>query len=91
MTKLSDLSFSEVVNDFKVASSFVLNCRAGRIDKFALDDVRSLFNDSEGEISDQIRLLERLGFLERVVQERGSVQQSLFRIPKLYTRCWDYA
>jgi hypothetical protein len=91
MTKLSDLSFSEVVNDFKVAPSFVLNCRAGRIETFALDDVKSLFNEAEGKISDQVRLLERLGFLERVVQERGAVRQSLFRIPRLYTRCWDYA
>lgn len=90
MTKVSDLSFSEVVNDFKVAPSFVLNCRAGRIETFALDDVKSLFSEAEGKTSDQLRLLERLGFLERVVQERGTVRQSLFRIPRLYTRCWDY-
>lgn len=91
MTRLSDLYFSEVVNDFKVAPSFILNCRAGRIETFALEEVTSLFDETEGKISDQIRLLERLGFLERVVQERHAVRQSLFRIPRLYTRCWDHA
>ena len=91
MTKLSDLSFSEVVNDFKVAPSFVLNVRAGKLYDFSLHDVENLFNEAEGKISDQIRLLERLGFLERVVQESDSGAKSLFRIPKLYTRCWDHS
>ena len=91
MTKLSDLSFSEIVNDFKVAHSFVLNCRAGKLDSFALHEVEKLFDGAEGKISDQVRLLERLGFLERVVQETGSGAKSLFRIPKLYTRCWNHS
>jgi hypothetical protein len=95
MTKLSDLSFSEVVNDFKVGPSFVQNCRAGKLETFALDDVRDLFDEAEGKISDQVRLLERLGFLERVVRQRstetGTVRESLFRIPRLYTRCWGHA
>jgi NACHT domain len=91
MTKLSDLSFSEVVNDFKVAPSFVLNCRAGKLDSFALHEVEELFDEAEGKISEQVRLLERLGFLERVARESGSGVSSLFRIPKLYTRCWDHA
>ncbi len=47
MTKLSDLSFSEVVNDFKVAPSFVLNCRAGKLDSFALHEVKKLFDGAE--------------------------------------------
>jgi len=96
MTRLSDLSFGEVVNDFKVAPSFVQNCRAGKLDTFTLADVRDLFDEDEGKVSDQIRLLERLGFLERVVRERrdadgDAVLESMFRIPRLYTRCWDYA
>jgi hypothetical protein len=91
MTKVSDLSFSEVVNDFKVASSFVLNCRAGKLVSFSLSQVESLFDPSEGEISEQVRLLERLGFLERTVQASDTGVTSLFRIPRLYTRCWDYA
>ncbi|WP_459957829.1 P-loop ATPase, Sll1717 family [Nocardia sp. IFM 10818] len=91
MTKVSDLSFSEVVNDFKVAPSFVLNCRAGKLTEFALHEVTDLFEASEGKISEQVRLLERLGFLERVVQETETGTRSLFRIPRLYTRCWDYA
>jgi hypothetical protein len=91
MTKLSDLSFSEVVNDFKVAPSFVQNCRAGKLETFALADVRELFDEAEGKISDQVRLLERLGFLERIVWERDGTRTSLFRIPRLYRRCFDYA
>jgi hypothetical protein len=91
MTKLSDLSFWEVVNDFKVATSFVSNLRAGKLDSFTLHDVEKLFDEAEGKISDQVRLLERLGFLERVVQVSGSSAESLFRIPRLYTRCWDHA
>ena len=91
MTRVSDLSFSEVVNDFKVASSFVLSCRAGKLYDFSLSQVESLFDPKEGEISEQVRLLERLGFLERAVQGTGTAASSLFRIPKLYTRCWDYA
>jgi hypothetical protein len=91
MTKLSDLSFSEIVNDFKVASTFVLNCRAGKIMSFTLAEVEDLFEGTEGEISDQVRLLERLGFLERVVEQHGAETRSLFRIPRLYARSFDYA
>lgn len=91
MTKLSDLSFSEVVSDFKIAPTFVLNCRAGRLTAFTLPDVEQLFDRAEGKTGDQVRLLERLGFLERVVEQRGTETISLFRIPRLYTRCWDYA
>jgi hypothetical protein len=91
MTKLSDLSFSEVVNDFKVAPTFVLNCRAGKLTSFTLSDVEQLFDHAEGKTGDQVRLLERLGFLERVVEQRGTETKSLFRIPRLYSRCWDYA
>ena len=95
MTELSDLSFKEVVNDFKVAKAFVQNCRSDKIETFALDDVRTLFDESDGKISEQVQLLERLGFLERIVRQRrtetGIVRESLFRIPPLYTRCFDHA
>lgn len=91
MTKVSDLSFSEVVNDFKVAPTFVLNCRASKRTSFTLSDVEQLFDDAEGKISDQVRLLERLGFLERVVEQRGTHVTSKFQIPRLYSRCFDYA
>jgi hypothetical protein len=95
MTELSELSFSEVVSDFKVAPTFVQNCRAGKLETFALADVRNLFDEAEGKVSDQVRLLERLGFLERIVRQRstenGPVRESLFRVPRLYARCWDYA
>jgi NACHT domain len=91
MTKLSDLSYSEVVNDFKIATTFVQNCRVGKLDTFALAEVEDLFDREEGTISEQVGLLERLGFLERVVVQDDSGTRSLFRIPRLYTRCWDYA
>jgi energy-coupling factor transporter ATP-binding protein EcfA2 len=90
MTEVSELSFSEVVNDFKVAPSFVLNCRAGKRTTFALAEVENLFEPDDGPISEQVRLLERLGFLERVVVETGGGAQSRFRIPALYTRCWEH-
>lgn len=48
MTELSELSYSEVVNDFKVAPSFVLNIRAGKLDSFAPGDVEALFDPAEG-------------------------------------------
>jgi hypothetical protein len=90
MTRISDLSYSEVVDDFKVARSFVQNCRAGKLRDFSLSDVEALFDLAEGSIAEQVALLERLGFLERIVQEAESgTVTSRFRIPKLYTRCWD--
>ncbi|MFC3736837.1 P-loop ATPase, Sll1717 family [Paractinoplanes deccanensis] len=89
MTEVSELSFSEVVNDFKVASSFVLNCRAGKRTLFSLAEVEGLFEPSEGPVSEQVRLLERLGFLERVVRDTGDGARSMFRVPELYTRCWE--
>lgn len=91
MTRLSELSFSEVVNDFKVASSFVLNCRAAKKESFTLAAVENLFDEADGTMSEQVRLLERLGFLERIVVETDAGAESMFRIPKLYTRCWDHA
>lgn len=90
MTEVSELSFSEVVNDFKVATSFVLNCRAAKRTTFTLAEVEKLFQRDEGPISEQVRLLERLGFLERVVVETDAGAESRFRIPELYTRCWEH-
>ncbi len=91
MTRLSESSFSEVVNDFKIAQSFVLNCRVAKRETFTLTEVEELFDRSEGPISEQVRLLERLGFLQRVVKNSDSGDKSLFSIPKLYTRCWEHA
>lgn len=91
MTKLSDLAFDEVVNDFKVAPSFVNSSRARKLKTFTKEEVRGLFNEKEGNEEEQVLLLERLGFLERIVQERDSILESVFRIPPLYTRSWDHA
>ncbi len=72
ITKLSDLSISEVINDFKVALTFVLSCRAGKLTTFTPADVQGLFDEAEGKISDQVRQLERPGFPKRVVEQRGN-------------------
>lgn len=89
MDQLSELSFKELVDDFRVARTFLLNCRAGKIDSFDLDRVKDLFSEEDGPISIQIDLLERLGFLERVVVQSSDGRQSTeFRVPKLFTRCW---
>ena len=92
MDQLSELSFKEIVDDFRVAPTFVANCRAGRISSFGLKQVESLFNKDEGPLSIQLDLLERLGFLERVVVQGESGQKSAeFRVPKLFTRGWGPA
>ena len=89
MDQLSELSFKELVDDFRVARTFLSNCRAGKIDSFNLDRVKDLFSEDDGPTSLQIDLLERLGFLERVVVQRSDGQKSTeFRVPKLFNRCW---
>ena len=88
MDELSALTFSEVVNDFKVAPTFVLNCRAGRLAEFSASEVAGLFSSEDGPTAEQMQLLERLGFLERVVVEDAHGPKALFRIPRLYTRAW---
>jgi hypothetical protein len=90
MGQLSELSFKELVDDFRVAPTFLANCRAGRISSFELAQVESLFGKDEGSISVQVERLERLGFLERiVVQTSEGEQSSEFRVPKLFTRSWS--
>ena len=90
MDKVSDLAYDEVVSDFKVASAFVSNCRAAKLSSFQLEEVAPLFSSLDGNVSDQVRALERLGFLERIViAENGSVNVS-FRIPKVFSRSWAH-
>jgi hypothetical protein len=89
MTQLSELSFSEVLNDFRIAKTFLRNCRAGKLNLFQLEEVEQLFDVSEGPLALQVELLERLGFLERiVVKELDGKKKSKLRIPSLFTRCW---
>jgi GTPase SAR1 family protein len=89
MDRLSELSFKELVDDFQVAPTFLANCRAGKIETFHLDKVKDLFGPDDGAISLQVDLLERLGFLERVVEKQpDGIQSTLFRVPKLFTRSW---
>lgn len=90
VSHLSELSYEEVLSDFRISPTFIRNCRAGRISEFSLDDkVKGLFSEDEGTIISQIDLLEKLGVLERVVKsdsEKGFI--SMFKFPDLYTRCW---
>ncbi len=91
ITHLSELSYEEILSDFRVSPTFIRNCRAGKIYEFSLDEVKGLFSEQEGTIISQLDLLEKLGILERVVKinsEKGFI--SKFKFPDLYTRCWYY-
>jgi len=89
MTRLSELCYDEVISDFRVATSLVRSCRAGQLTRFRLEEVAPLADTSEGSVSQQVELLERLGFIRRVVaaDEAGELR-TWFEIPTLYTRCW---
>lgn len=90
MTKLSELSFDEATDDFRVAPTFLRNLRAGKIDDFSLTEVQDLFYADEGSVAEQVEMLERLGIVERVVvRDAQNVAQSRMRLPALYTRCWQ--
>jgi len=91
ITRLSELSYDEILSDFRISPTFIRNCRAGKISEFNLDEVKSLFSEQEGTIISQLDLLEKLGILERVVKfdsEKGLA--SKFKFPDLYTRCWYF-
>lgn len=88
---LSELSYEEILSDFRIAPTFIRNCRAGQISEFTPDEVKNLFSEQEGSVNSQLDLLEKLGILERVVgidPEQGFT--SKYRFPDLYTRCWYY-
>jgi energy-coupling factor transporter ATP-binding protein EcfA2/Cdc6-like AAA superfamily ATPase len=88
MTRLSKSSYGEVLDDYRVATQFVRNCRAGQVRDFALSEVTGLFGASEGTIAEQVEQLERVGFLERYTTESAGAISHRFRIPVLYTRWW---
>lgn len=89
MTKLSELSYQEVISDFRAATAFVRNCRAGKIVEFELEKVQTLFDPAEGSVVLQLEQLERLGFLTRIIVQEGDSLLPRFRIPRLFTRCWE--
>lgn len=92
MDKLSELSFNELIDDFRVAPTFLSNCKAGRIDTIDLATMGALFSAEEGAAAKQIDVLERLGFLERVVVEAADGQhKSQLQVPALFTRGWTIA
>ncbi|WP_143018576.1 hypothetical protein [Cupriavidus sp. YR651] len=89
MRKLSELSFDEATDDFRVAPTFLRNLRAGKINDFALAEVQELFSLDEGKVHDQVEMLERLGIVERVViRDDHNDAKFRMRLPALYTRCW---
>jgi hypothetical protein len=54
-----------------------------------LEEITRLIDPSEGNASQQVELLERLGFICRVVMPGpGGQLNTWFEIPGLYTRCW---
>lgn len=89
MNRLSEISFEEMVDDFRVAPNFLRNCRAGKLHELGLEDVDSLFAKDDGDKNLSVDHLERLGFLERIVkQEPDGTKRTHFRIPAIYTRAW---
>lgn len=89
MTRLSVLSYEEFVSDFRVAREFVQSCRAAKISDFELEEVEELFSEDEGTVAEQVECLERLGFLERRIVDRGGTLEARFVIPALFTRGWE--
>jgi hypothetical protein len=89
MTRLSELSYGEVVSDYRLSTTFVKNCRAGKFQEFTVKQVEPLFDSEDGPVAAQTELLERLGFLHRVVIQTAEGPESRFRVPRLYTRCWE--
>ncbi|MEL6652006.1 MAG: AAA family ATPase [Bacteroidota bacterium] len=90
MKALSELSFRELLDDFRVAPTFLANCRAGQISVLKTEDIQSLFDEEEGPISKQLHQLERLGFLERVlVEAEDGTQRAELRVPMLFSRGWE--
>jgi hypothetical protein len=89
MTRLSELSYQEVISDFRAATGFVRNCRSGKIMEFKLEDVQTLFDKDEGSVVLQLERLERLGFLARTIVKEGDSLVPRFRIPRLFARCWE--
>lgn len=88
MTSLSELSFEEMIDDFRVAPSFLRNCRAGKVEELEAGDLEELYDDDADRNRD-IDHLERLGFLERTIrQDEAGAKSSSFRIPELFTRAW---
>lgn len=67
MTRLSEPCYDEVMSDFRVATSLVQNCRAGRLTRFCSEQVAPSADRTEDSVSQQVEVLERLGFIRRVV------------------------
>ncbi|MGX9697461.1 P-loop ATPase, Sll1717 family [Janthinobacterium lividum] len=89
LTELSEHSYKEVISDFRVGVNFVRNCRAGRITEFQLKDVENLFDLKEGTPSRQTEQLQGLGFLQLNLSTVEGLRTPVFRVPKIYTRCWS--
>lgn len=87
LTRVSELSFGEVLDDYRVAATFVRNCKASGLSSFALRDVIGMFDRAEGEPTAQVESLERIGFLERRTNLDGEGGW-WFHIPPLFTRHW---
>lgn len=89
LIKISGLCFQELIDDFKVATALIQNCRAGKKYRLSFADVTALCDPAEGTPATQIDQLLRLGFFERVVTEIDGKLQSELRVAALFIHCWD--
>jgi Cdc6-like AAA superfamily ATPase len=89
LDRVSQLSFDELIDDFRIGRTFLRNCRAGNIFKVSLEEARALADAADGDINEQLNRLEELGVLERAVGEGdGGKRESVLHVPLLYRRCW---
>jgi hypothetical protein len=89
LDRISQLSFDELIDDFRIGRTLLRNCRVGNIFRVSAEQAKALADSAEGDINEQITRLEELGVLERVVGEGADgKRESFFNIPPLYRRCW---
>jgi hypothetical protein len=88
LNELSRLSYNEVIDDFKVATVLVQNCKANNLHRIKFADVEKLSDPDQGTPAAQVDQLRRLGFFEHAAgQENGEVVSEL-QVASLYRRFW---
>lgn len=89
MTRVSELSFREARDDFRVAPTLLQNLKAARMTEFSQQEIDHLFEKTEGTLPQQMDLLERLGVVERIVAMGADGKQRVtMQLPPLYARFW---
>jgi len=88
LIELSRLSYNEVIDDFKVATVLVQNCKAQNLDRIKFTDVARLSDPDQGTPAAQVDQLRRLGFFEHAVGEDEGELVSELQVAALYRRFW---